>query len=117
MENTKFDSEIQTLSKFVHMYCQGNKHKNRFSREVELDYKNKSYFYKLDLCEDCYKTITYSFVKLQKCPHEIKPRCRHCSKPCYNTLKWNELSSIMRYSGIRLGLTKIKNKVRNFFSS
>ncbi len=117
MENTKFDSEIQTLSKFVHMYCQGNNHTNRFKREVELDYKDKSYFYKLELCESCYKTISYSFVKLQKCPHEIKPRCRHCEKPCYNPNKWKELSTIMRYSGMRLGLTKIKDKVKKLFSA
>jgi len=117
MTNAKFQSEIQSLNTFVQTFCQGNKHSNPCTKEVQVDYKNESYFYKIHLCQECYKTISYSYIKLQSCPHEIKPRCRHCKKPCYNKKKWKELATIMRYSAIKLGLNKITKKVKNFFLS
>ena len=66
----------------------------------------------LNLCEECHSLISYSFDRLKGCPHEIKPRCRQCPNPCYEKQEWKSLAKIMRYSGIRLGLSKIKNKLR-----
>ena len=81
----------------------------------KLSYKNQDINLELDLCENCLTSINYSFDKLLICPHEEKPRCRVCPNPCYEKDKWKALSKIMRYSGAKLGLTKLKNKIKEKF--
>ena len=64
MTNEKFESEINTLKKFFEIYCK-DKHENQKNHTSYVEYKSKIFILKLDLCEDCYKTINYSFLKLQ----------------------------------------------------
>jgi hypothetical protein len=114
MTNEKFVSEIETLKKFFEFYCSNNNH-NVLEQKRVLEYNNIKYNYNFKLCEDCIKTLDYSISKLQACPHDIKPRCRACPKPCYEPTQWKKVAKLMRYSGMRLGLLKIK-KICNIMS-
>jgi hypothetical protein len=108
MTYEKFTSEIQTLKKFFEIHCQGKQHNNIKLHKKQITYKDKNCFYEFNLCDDCLNLFNYSYNKLQNCPHEIKPRCRTCSNPCYESKQWKLLAKLMRYSGIKLGLLKIK---------
>ena len=114
MTNEKFESEINTLKKFFEIYCK-DKHENQKNHTSYVEYKSKIFILKLDLCEDCYKTINYSFLKLQSCPQEIKPRCRVCPKPCYEKQEWKDIAKVMKYSAIKLSLGKIKSRILKIF--
>lgn len=107
----KFQTEVETLKKFFTKFCK-EKHENQYSKTYDLEYKESNINVELNLCEECHSLISYSFDRLKGCPHEIKPRCRQCPNPCYEKQEWKSLAKIMRYSGIRLGLSKIKNKLK-----
>ncbi|NLM99553.1 MAG: hypothetical protein GX170_05965, partial [Campylobacteraceae bacterium] len=40
--------------------------------------------------------------------NEEKPSCRKCPNPCYEKDRWKLLAKIMKYSGMKLGLLKIR---------
>ena len=107
MKTEKFTSETQTLKKFFEIHCK-DKHKNQISYFKQLEYNNCIIKVDLELCEECKNLLQYSFDRLIECPHEIKPRCRTCPTPCYEKQEWKKVAKLMRYSGIHLGLTKIK---------
>lgn len=107
MTNDKFISEVETLKKFFTLYCK-DKHPIQNNYMRNLKYKNISHKIELCLCEECSDLINYSIERLEECPHEIKPRCRKCPNPCYEKTKWKKLAKLMRYSGLKLGLLKIK---------
>lgn len=116
MTHEKFESEINTLKKFYELYCI-DKHENQKIRLEALEYEEKKFFLELNLCPICYEAISYSFNRLQGCPHDIKPRCRTCPAPCYEKQKWKEAAKVMKYSAIKLSLGKIKSRVINIFSN
>lgn len=103
----KFKAEVQTLEKFFTKYCE-NHHENLYEKSYKLEYKQEEIKSSFCLCDDCHKLISYSFERLQECPHEIKPMCRRCPNPCYEKSKWKKLAKLMRYSGMQFGLIKIK---------
>lgn len=111
MKDTKFIGDTQTVLKFIQLYCDNN-HKNieKHSETLNLTYKDKELNTPINytLCSTCKDTFLYSYHRLQNCPHEEKPRCRKCPNPCYEKPQWKKLSKIMRYSGMQLGLIKIK---------
>ena len=118
MTEEKFIHDSKTVLKFIQFYCdkehdKENKHKN----SIELNYNNKELNEELHyhLCEACEETFKYSYVKLQACPHDVKPSCRQCPKPCYDKPQWKHLAKIMRFSGLRFGLLKIRKKILNKF--
>lgn len=115
MTTQKFEIEINTLKKFFEVYC-NDKHENQIQKTVHLEYKNEKFSIDLSLCEDCHEAISYSFERLDQCPHEIKPRCRTCPSPCYEKSRWKNIAKVMKYAAIKLSLTKMKNKIKNIFS-
>jgi hypothetical protein len=115
MKIEKFEIEINTLKTFLELYCK-DKHEHQEIRNITLIYNSNIFSLELNLCEDCYKTINYSFLKLQNCSHEIKPRCRKCPTPCYEKQEWKNIARIMKYSAIKLSLGKIKSRVLNIFN-
>ena len=110
----KFETEIYTLKKFYELYCK-DKHQNQNQEEVTIDYKSEVFHLELCLCENCKNAIKYSFLKLQNCPHETKPRCRKCPNPCYEKKQWKEIAKVMKYSAIKLSLGKIKSRILKIF--
>ena len=111
MKEEKFIGDTKTVLKFIQLYCD-EKHTNeqKEKENLELVYNEKSLeTITYDLCPTCKQTFLYSYKRLQKCPHEEKPRCRKCPAPCYEKSKWKDLAKIMKFSGMKLGLNKIKN--------
>ncbi len=118
MTEEKFIHDSQTVLKFIQCYCDGEHSKNKRNRNsIELNYNNKNLneVIHFNLCEKCEETLHYSYVKLQACPHDEKPSCRQCPKPCYDKPEWKHLAKIMRYSGLRLGIIKIRKKIFDRF--
>ncbi len=113
MTKEKFTSEIATLKKFFNIYCHGKKHDNIKLQKVNLNFQNQEFNYEFELCDECFKLLKYSFDRLQKCPHDTKPKCRTCATPCYEPYQWKKVAKVMRYAGIQQGL----NKVKKFFKS
>jgi hypothetical protein len=111
MTTEKFTSEVQTLKKFFELHCK-DKHTNQIDQCKQLDYNNTMVDIKLELCSECIQLIQYSFDRLIECPHDPKPRCRTCPTPCYSKDKWKRVAKLMKYSGIQLGLSKIKKFFR-----
>lgn len=104
----KFDSEVKTLKRFFEFYCKNN-HKEQSLSTKKLLYKEKEFTLELNLCKDCKEHIFYCFNRLLECPHEEKPRCRNCPNSCYDRIMWKKTAKLMKYSGIRLGISKIFN--------
>ncbi|WP_345993989.1 nitrous oxide-stimulated promoter family protein [Sulfurimonas sp. HSL-1716] len=113
MEQNKFETEVKTLKSFFETYCHSNEHENRVINSSVCTHKDFSYTVELDLCGKCRTLIDYSIKRLEECPHEIKPRCRTCPNPCYEKNEWKKLAKVMRYSGVRLGVVKVKEKMKS----
>jgi len=110
MKEEKFKSEIETLEKFFTIYCK-DKHKDQFEKSYTIPYKNITLKPTLNLCQECHELFEYAIHRLQECPHEEKPRCRKCPTPCYEKEQWKKMAKMMRYSGMKLGLTKLAKKL------
>jgi len=110
----KFSNEIDTLKKFFPIYC-NDKHKGQFEKEYKVTYLDKEIDFKVSLCNECHELLSYAILRLKECPHEIKPRCRKCPNPCYEKEKFKQMAKMMRYSGMKLGLTKAAKKIKNIF--
>lgn len=111
MTKEKFISDSEVLLKFIQLYCKKKHHDHeKHNESIHLVYQGedlkKELHYKL--CDDCKETFYYSMARLKECPHEEKPSCRKCPKPCYGKDEWKKLAKIMKFSGMHLGLTKIK---------
>jgi len=107
MKTEKFISEAQTLKKFFEIHCK-HKHTNQTHHCKKLHYNDTDVNIELELCNDCINLIHYSFDRLTECQHEIKPRCRTCKTPCYSKDEWKKVAKLMMYSGVKLGLSKIR---------
>ncbi len=116
MDLTKFNSEVDTLQKFFETFCQ-DKHENQKSSQTLLKFKKNERKVDLHLCEECTKNLNYSFKRLEECPHDIKPRCRTCPTPCYEKKQWAKTAKVMKYTGMKLGMTKIKSKFKKLFGA
>jgi len=110
----KFESEILTLNKFFNIFCH-DKHSNQIKKEYKIPYKEKTFLMEANLCEECHELLRYAILKLQECPNDPKPRCRNCPNPCYEKDKYKEMAKMMRYSGMKLGLTKAAKRIKRLF--
>jgi hypothetical protein len=110
----KFEKEIYTLHKFFDIYC-SDKHSNQYIKEYTIPYKEKTFYLKANLCEECHELLRYAILKLQECPNDPKPRCRNCPNPCYEKAKYKQMAKMMRYAGMKLGLTKAAKKIKKLF--
>ena len=110
----KFESEINTLEKFFPIYC-NDKHSKQFEKEYKISYKNQTIEFKINLCKDCHELLGYAIQRLQECPNDPKPRCRKCPNPCYEKDRFKQMAKMMRYSGMKLGLTKAAKRLKTMF--
>ncbi len=110
----KFESEIKTLEKFFPIYC-NDKHSGQFEKEYVVPYLNNTIEFKINLCEDCHELLRYAITRLQECPNDPKPRCRKCPNPCYEKERFKQMAKMMRYSGMKLGLTKAAKRIKKMF--
>ena len=111
MRSKKFIHDTKTVLSFIQIYC-NNKHTDNPKQDnlLKLMYQNKELHVELKshLCTTCENTLLLCYTKLQLCPHEEKPSCRKCPQPCYEKSDWKAVARIMRYSGMKLGLNRIK---------
>lgn len=125
MTQEKFSLEVKTLLSFFHTFCK-DKHPNmqtktgEFSLEWIGDSTKQSLVFSnakeaikasYSLCPDCLELLLYALARLQHCPHDPKPRCRFCKAPCYEKSKFKDMAKMMRYSGVKLGLSKLKGAI------
>ncbi|MGD9595271.1 nitrous oxide-stimulated promoter family protein [Wolinella succinogenes] len=118
MTQEKFLKDIHLLADFTRCYCEGNHaHASKESLSLDLSYKGENLQERLELllCQECKELFLYAHDRLQACPHEEKPRCRQCPHPCYEREWWKRMAKMMRYSGIRLGFSKLKEKIAQKF--
>jgi len=101
MKKEKFEEDTKILHQFITTYCV-HQHKNVLKNEGSL--ATRSY----TLCGECEKVLHYAYARLCECPHDPKPSCRKCKNPCYERGMWKKMARIMMYSGMRLGLTKMR---------
>ena len=73
------------LEQFVHVYCEG-KHGTSNAQ----------------LCAGCADLLSYSLQRLERCPQDPKPACKHCEIHCYKPAYRDQIRDVMRYSGKRL---------------
>ncbi|MGB5866944.1 MAG: nitrous oxide-stimulated promoter family protein [Arcobacteraceae bacterium] len=111
MTSKKFQTELRTLQKFITLYCK-EKHSLQRTYTQNIIYKQDTFDFEVCLCSECRTIFEYSLSKLQQCPQEIKPRCRSCPTPCYEKAQWKYLAKIMRFSGLHLGVLKMKSFFR-----
>lgn len=114
MTKDKFIYEVTTVTKFIQIYCD-DKHccEAKTKRELALDYKDEAGVVNVEfnLCKECEEMILYAYERLKSCPHIQKPRCHKCPHPCYELEIWKKMAKMMRYSGMKLGLNKIKRLI------
>lgn len=111
MTKEKFIHDSETVLKFIQYYCDHKHQENvKTDGDFQLIYRNENLKKGLtfSLCEECKHSLLYSYDKLQTCPQDEKPSCRKCPEPCYEKKEWKQSAKIMKYSGMKLGLTKIK---------
>lgn len=110
MTKEKLYTDSKTLHRFLEFHCEREHHdvpkkegilEIRFQEERVCEIKHT-------LCEECEALLVYGYGKLKECPHENKPSCRKCPNPCYEKPIWKKMAHIMMYSGMRLGLTKMR---------
>lgn len=111
MSDDKFILDSKTVLKFIQIYCD-DKHKDSIKKHEELNlvYKEVDLHVniKYTLCDVCKNTLLTCYKNLQSCPHEEKPSCRKCPKPCYERPDWKRVAKIMKYSGMKQGISKLK---------
>ncbi len=116
MTNEHFLEQLTTVAKFTQIYCDDN-HKNepKTISKFKTIYKgvNLDKFIEYNLCKECEHLLLYTNERLQNCPHKEKPKCRKCPHICYEKNELKHIIKVMKSSGIKLGLSKIKS----FFKS
>jgi len=114
MTPEKLHTDSQTLHKFIQLNC-SKKHHDVSKKEgvFEVSFQETALCeLPYHLCEECETLLFYSYGRLKNCPHDDKPSCRKCPNPCYDKPMWKKMAKVMMYSGMQLGLTKI----RKFFT-
>ena len=110
----KFENEVNTLKKFFSIHC-NDKHTTQKKEDYVVPYLDNSLKFEVSLCEECHNLLQYAISKLQECPNDPKPKCRKCPNPCYDKDKYKQMAKIMRYSGMKLGMTKAAKRLKKIF--
>ena len=82
MDAVKVDKELQTLARFIEVYC--HHHHERTE----------------GLCEACDGLLAYARSRLEKCPFDPKPKCKDCKVHCYRGDYRARIREVMRFSGM-----------------
>lgn len=110
MTKEKLISDTQTLHRFIQLNCDKKHHDVLKNRGVlQVNFKEEALCeLPYHVCEECETLLIYGYGRLRNCPHENKPSCRKCPNPCYEKSMWKKMAHVMNYSGMQLGLTKLR---------
>ena len=98
----KEKADIQTLMKFVGIYCKQNHNGEKTSYSFKrLDIKEIEKR-QIPLCPDCTRLLTYGLTMRLKCPHDPKPMCKNCETQCYHSEYKSKIREVMKGSGMYL---------------
>jgi hypothetical protein len=98
----KEKDDIQTLMKFVGIYCRESHNRAKSPFLFKLfdikEIENKE----IPLCSDCTRLLTYGLTMRLKCPHDPKPMCKKCETQCYHGEYKSKIREVMKFSGMYL---------------
>ncbi len=80
----KNQRDIEVLERFVQVYCRAHHAPSGDD----------------GLCDECRELVGYGKRRLERCPHDPKPKCKHCTTHCYAPKYRERVKQIMRYSGM-----------------
>ena len=104
MKEDIYFKNLKDLELFFNYYCSSNHSEEKMVIKPHEDIE-------LHLCHECEKLFSYAQERLNQCELDPKPRCRFCIDRCYSKDEWKKMAKLMKYSGLRLGLIKLKNKL------
>ncbi|MCW4033156.1 MAG: nitrous oxide-stimulated promoter family protein [Candidatus Bathyarchaeota archaeon] len=99
--SSKIDHDIQTLGKFVEIYC-NNKHFSKDRKKWNLPKTKFKEINELTLCKECSELLNYSINRTILCPLDPKPSCKKCRIHCYSDGYRAKIREVMKFSGIYL---------------
>jgi predicted amidophosphoribosyltransferase len=94
----KHAKDRYVLEQFIGIYCRG---KHRTKPDL--------------LCPECADLLAYAAERLERCPRQPKPSCKHCPTHCYRPAYRDRIREVMRYSGKRLLLRGRLDLIRHYF--
>ena len=50
-------------------------------------------------CDECLDLLAYERRRLERCPHDPKPRCKDCRTHCYGPNYRGRIRAVMRFAG------------------
>ncbi len=50
------------------------------------------------LCEECLDLLAYARKRMERCPHDPKPRCKNCRTHCYGPGYRDKVRAVMRFA-------------------
>ncbi|MCX6639214.1 MAG: nitrous oxide-stimulated promoter family protein [bacterium] len=77
----RFPRETKLITKFISVYCSRHHAANE------------------PLCDSCRTLLEYAHQRLQLCPYDPKPACKHCPTHCYTAEMRTRMKEVMRFSG------------------
>ncbi|QSZ40782.1 hypothetical protein GJV85_01180 [Sulfurimonas aquatica] len=105
MKREIYLKNLKDLETFFNYYCE-NEHSKSHKNIINVNDDAE-----LHLCLECAELFEYAHDRLGHCKLDPKPKCRTCEDKCYDKQEWKKMAKLMKYSGIRLGLIKLKNKL------
>jgi len=98
----KEKSNIQTLMKFVGIFCRENHNGERAPFSFKLLDVTEIEKEEISLCSDCTRLLTYGLTMRLKCPHDPKPMCKKCETQCYHGEYKAKIREVMKFSGMHM---------------
>ena len=95
-------ADIQTLIKFVGIYCRENHNGGKLPFSFKLIDHQEFTKREVSLCPDCHRLLTYGLTMRMKCPHDPKPMCKKCETQCYHGEYKAKIREVMQFSGMYL---------------
>jgi hypothetical protein len=95
-------ADIQTLMKFVGIYCRENHNGEKLPFSFKLIDLQEFTKKEIPLCPDCHRLLTYGLTMRMKCPHDPKPMCKKCETQCYHGDYKAKIREVMKFSGMYL---------------
>lgn len=96
----KEKGDIQTLMKFVEIYCREKHDGERSVFSFKLFDLKEIAKKEISLCPDCRRILTYGLMMRLRCPHDPKPICKKCETQCYHGEYKSKIRKVMKFSGM-----------------
>jgi hypothetical protein len=83
IKQKQIERDHRILTRFTEVYCR----KHHGGRKGAV-------------CNECAGLLEYGRKRLEKCPHDPKPKCKKCPTHCYKPKYRKLVKEIMKYSGM-----------------